>query len=76
MKLSKKSQPQSAEVLAERIKQIMEEAGAVLEAEVQRRKATPDGKTLPIRWIEMNARALSGGNCNCKCALKILEQKK
>jgi hypothetical protein len=80
MKLLKKSQPQpeAPEVgpsLQERIQQIMDEAGAILEAEAQRRKATPDGQGLPIDWIRANARSLSGGNCNCKCALRILEKK-
>jgi hypothetical protein len=81
MKLLKKSQPQSAEVsevsLEERIRSTMEEAGAVIEAEAQGRKASPDAAMLPIDWLRMNTRAPSGGgSCNCKCALKLLEKKK
>ena len=77
MKLLKTKQPQPQEaspeaLLAERIKQIMAEAEAVIEAEVQARKAG-DAKSLPIDWVRMNLRALTGGACNCKCALKILE---
>ena len=78
MKVKTKPQPEaSAEVsFADRIKQVCAEAGDVVEAEAQRIKASPEGELLPIDWLRHNVRAVTkGGSCNCKVALKLLEQK-
>ena len=79
MRLIKKSQPQpeaSPEVsLAERIEQIRAEALAFVEMKVQELKASPEGKPLPIDWLRNDLRSRTGGSCNCRCALKIMEQK-
>lgn len=78
--LTKKPQPKqevSAKPeasLAARIREIMTEAEAAIEIEVRRIKAT-DGQSLPIDWLRQDLRTRTGGNCDCRCALKLLEGK-
>jgi hypothetical protein len=77
MKLSlKKAQPAEAPTpsLAERIRAIRDECEKIIEAEVQRVKAT-DGQGLPIDWLRQDLRARTGGHCDCRCALKLMEPK-
>jgi hypothetical protein len=77
MKLKTKQQPEvsAGASLAERIRSILAEAEAVIEAEAQRIKATVDAQGLPIDWIRQNLRARTGGSCNCRCVLKLDEKK-
>jgi hypothetical protein len=59
--------------LADRIKQVRDEAEAVIEARVDSEKA--QHPTLPRDWILLNQFALARadkGRCACRCALKIL----
>jgi hypothetical protein len=78
--LTKKPQPKqevSAKPeasLADRIREIISEAEAAIESEVLRIKAT-DGQSLPIDWLRADLRTRTGGNCDCRCALKLLEGK-
>jgi hypothetical protein len=81
MKLLKKSQPKPQEVsakpeasLADRIREIRAESEAIIEAEVQRLRAT-DAQGLPENWVRADLRLKTGGGCDCRCALKLLEPK-
>ena len=79
MRLLKTKQPKeevSAETsLAERLKQASAEAEAFIESKVAELKASPEGQLLPIDWLRNDLRNRTGGSCNCRCVLKILEQK-
>jgi hypothetical protein len=72
--LPQEAPEKSGSDLAERIKQIRAEAEAIIEAEVQRVKAG-EAQGLPIDWLRQDLRARTGGGCDCRCALALLEPK-
>ena len=76
---AKQPQPEvSAEAslaaLADRIRAARAEAEAFIESKVNELKASPDAASLPIDWLRANLRALNGGSCNCRVALKLMER--
>src|SRR5262245_11781581 len=74
IKVKPKSQPQPEAPkasLAERIKETCAAAEEYIQEEVRRLKASPEGQSLPIGWLEGDLRRRTGGHCNCKCVLAL-----
>ena len=69
------STPEPSPTLAEKIKAARAEALEFIEAKVRELKAAPDGRQLPIEWIRQNLYAVNHVKCDCKLALKLLEEK-
>jgi len=78
MKLLKSKQPKQeasseASDLATRIKNVCAEAEAYIDGKVLALKASPEGESLPVLWLDQDLRRRNGGNCSCRVALKLLE---
>ena len=75
IKVKAKQQPVRAEQpsLADRIKAVCAEAEALIQRRVDELKASHEGKLLPRDWLEQDLRKRLGGACQCRVALRLLE---